>query len=378
MNILDIEVPLIAAVNGPVRLHSEYILLADIVLATPSTVFQDKPHFELGVASGDGVHLSWQEAIGSIRGRYFIMTRQELDAQTAKEWGAVNEIVRPTSRSPVPARSRRARQASVAYHEVYAHRDDPEAAPQTVPGGQASSVHAPDDRPSRRPPCRAGKEAACEELQHLAAPQLLRRRRPFRPRRCHPRTWNLRSWRYSRSPSSVASCSGRLPDADSNATITYGTSLPGAGTVHGHQSRQLDTVATSAHPKRAIDDTCRHGRGARPFYPVLEQLVVPLGAATSCGTGRWDRSSHPDPLPKMAYPRSRRCGDGTPTRRPRPEAIRPSFSRFDHTRQLRPTCRTTIHLRCRLLMRSLSWTLCGQPDVARRTAQFLSPDSNAY
>jgi len=35
----------------------------------------------------------WQEAIGTIRGRYFILTRQELDAQTAKEWGAVNEIV---------------------------------------------------------------------------------------------------------------------------------------------------------------------------------------------------------------------------------------------------------------------------------------------
>src|ERR1700730_7030869 len=80
MNILGIEVPLIAAVNGPVRLHSEYVVLADIVLATPTTVFQDKPHFELGIASGDGVHLLWQEAIGSIRGRYFIMTRQELDA----------------------------------------------------------------------------------------------------------------------------------------------------------------------------------------------------------------------------------------------------------------------------------------------------------
>jgi enoyl-CoA hydratase/carnithine racemase len=93
MNILDIEVPLIAAVNGPVRLHSEYVLLADIVLATPSSIFQDRPHFEMGVASGDGVHLLWQEAIGTIRGRYFIMTRQELDAQTAKEWGAVNEIV---------------------------------------------------------------------------------------------------------------------------------------------------------------------------------------------------------------------------------------------------------------------------------------------
>ena len=93
MNILDIEVPLIAAVNGPARLHSEYILLADIVLAAPSAVFQDKPHFEFGIASGDGVNLLWQEAIGTVRGRYFILTRQELDAETAKEWGAVNEIV---------------------------------------------------------------------------------------------------------------------------------------------------------------------------------------------------------------------------------------------------------------------------------------------
>jgi enoyl-CoA hydratase/carnithine racemase len=93
MNILDIEVPMIAAVNGPVRLHSEYILLADIVLATPATVFQDKPHFEFGIVPGDGVNLPCQEVIGTIRGRYFILTHQELDAETAKQWGAVNEIV---------------------------------------------------------------------------------------------------------------------------------------------------------------------------------------------------------------------------------------------------------------------------------------------
>jgi enoyl-CoA hydratase/carnithine racemase len=95
MNILDIEVPLVAAVNGPVRLHSEYVLLADIVLATPATVFQDKPHFDFGIVPGDGVHLLWPEVIGSVRGRYFILTRQELDAETAKDWGAVNEIVPP-------------------------------------------------------------------------------------------------------------------------------------------------------------------------------------------------------------------------------------------------------------------------------------------
>src|ERR1700704_1764630 len=107
MNILDVEVPLIAAVNGPVRLHSEYILLSDIVLATPSTVFQDKPHFEFGIVPGDGVHLLWQEVIGTVRGRYFILTRQELDAQTAKEGASSTKSGLRTSCSPVPARLRK-------------------------------------------------------------------------------------------------------------------------------------------------------------------------------------------------------------------------------------------------------------------------------
>src|ERR1700751_4388633 len=93
MNILDIEAPLIAAVNGPARLPPEFILLADIVLAAPSTVFQDKPHFDFGIVPGDGVNVLWPEVIGSVRGRYFLLTRQELDAQTAEAWGAVNEIV---------------------------------------------------------------------------------------------------------------------------------------------------------------------------------------------------------------------------------------------------------------------------------------------
>ena len=53
----------------------------------PSTVFQERPHFEFGIVPGDGVHLLWQQVIGTVRGRYFILTRQELDAQTAKEWG---------------------------------------------------------------------------------------------------------------------------------------------------------------------------------------------------------------------------------------------------------------------------------------------------
>ena len=92
-NILDIEVPMITALNGPVLLHSEYALLTDIILATPETVFQDKPHFDFGIVPGDGIHLLWPEVIGSIRGRYFVLTRQVLDAETAKDYGVVNEIV---------------------------------------------------------------------------------------------------------------------------------------------------------------------------------------------------------------------------------------------------------------------------------------------
>lgn len=93
MNLLDIEVPMIAALNGPVLLHSEYVLLCDIVLATPQTVFQDKPHFDFGIVPGDGVNLLWPEVIGSVRARYFLLTRQILNATTAQDWGVVNEIL---------------------------------------------------------------------------------------------------------------------------------------------------------------------------------------------------------------------------------------------------------------------------------------------
>jgi enoyl-CoA hydratase/carnithine racemase len=93
-NLLDIPVPVIAALNGPTTVHSEYVLLCDIVIATPDTVFQDKPHFAFGIVPGDGIHSLWPHAIGSIRGRYFVLTQQTLTVHEAKELGVVNEIVR--------------------------------------------------------------------------------------------------------------------------------------------------------------------------------------------------------------------------------------------------------------------------------------------
>jgi len=93
MNFLDIEVPVIAAVNGPARIHPEIPVLADVVIAAKSALFQDAPHYMSGIVPGDGAHLVWPHVLGPNRGRYFLLTGQELDALSALEAGAVAEVV---------------------------------------------------------------------------------------------------------------------------------------------------------------------------------------------------------------------------------------------------------------------------------------------
>lgn len=92
-NLLEIPMPMIAAINGPALIHSELALCCDIVLASDNTVFQDAVHILYGVVPGDGVHVLWQEVLGSVRARYFLLTGQTLSAQEAKNLGAVNEVL---------------------------------------------------------------------------------------------------------------------------------------------------------------------------------------------------------------------------------------------------------------------------------------------
>jgi enoyl-CoA hydratase/carnithine racemase len=92
-NLVDIEAPMIAAINGPVTVHSEYALLSDIVIAAEGAYFQDAAHPAFGIVPGDGLHIVWPEVIGEIRGRYFLLSGQKLSAAEAKEYGAVNEVV---------------------------------------------------------------------------------------------------------------------------------------------------------------------------------------------------------------------------------------------------------------------------------------------
>ena len=79
-NLMDIEVPVIAAVNGPARIHPEIPVLADVVLAADTALFQDAPHFMSGIVPGDGAHVVWPHVLGPNRGRYFLITGQEMNA----------------------------------------------------------------------------------------------------------------------------------------------------------------------------------------------------------------------------------------------------------------------------------------------------------
>ena len=92
-NILDIDAVMIAAVNGPVNIHSELALICDIVLASEDAYFQDSAHFVTDLSPGDGVQNIWPRVIGWNRFRYWQLMGQKLTAQQAYEWGAVNEVL---------------------------------------------------------------------------------------------------------------------------------------------------------------------------------------------------------------------------------------------------------------------------------------------
>lgn len=93
MNLLDIEVPVIGAVNGDAFIHAELVALSDIVIAAEDARFADKAHAPNGVAPADGVHVIWPMLLGPNRGRHFLLTGAEIDAAEAQRLGVVAEVV---------------------------------------------------------------------------------------------------------------------------------------------------------------------------------------------------------------------------------------------------------------------------------------------
>src|SRR5580704_8835346 len=92
-NIANIRVLVIAAIEGRAHVHSDYALLASVIVAADSATFQDVAHFSAGVAPGDGIFTTWSYRAGAGRAEAFLLNPQPLPARTAYEWGVVAEVV---------------------------------------------------------------------------------------------------------------------------------------------------------------------------------------------------------------------------------------------------------------------------------------------
>jgi enoyl-CoA hydratase/carnithine racemase len=92
-NLANIRVPLIAAIEGRAHVHSEYALLANVIVAAEDATFHDLPHFAGGIVPGDGIFTTWSYRAGAGRAEAFLLNPHPLMARTAHEWGVVAEVV---------------------------------------------------------------------------------------------------------------------------------------------------------------------------------------------------------------------------------------------------------------------------------------------
>lgn len=89
------EKPIIGAVNGhAITGGFEIALNCDFLIASENASFADT-HAKVGIHPGWGMTQFLQQAVGRRRARQMSFTCQFIDAQTAYEWGLVNEVTAP-------------------------------------------------------------------------------------------------------------------------------------------------------------------------------------------------------------------------------------------------------------------------------------------
>ena len=92
-SLYGLEVPLMAAVNGPAMgLGCDIAGLADIRIASDRAVF-GVPFLKLGIIPGDGGSWLLPRNVGYARAAEMLFTARSIDAETAERWGLVNRVV---------------------------------------------------------------------------------------------------------------------------------------------------------------------------------------------------------------------------------------------------------------------------------------------
>ncbi len=93
IHMLEVEQPIIAAVNGPATgLGATLALFSDVIYAADNAKIGD-PHVRVGVVAGDGGAIIWPWLIGTAKAKEFLMTGDLVKADEAERIGLVNHVV---------------------------------------------------------------------------------------------------------------------------------------------------------------------------------------------------------------------------------------------------------------------------------------------
>ena len=94
-DLLDVELPIVAALNGPaVGLGASIALLCDVIFMADTATIAD-PHVRVGIVAGDGGTAIWPLVLGPARAKQFLLTGDPVTAAEALAMGLVNRVVAP-------------------------------------------------------------------------------------------------------------------------------------------------------------------------------------------------------------------------------------------------------------------------------------------
>jgi enoyl-CoA hydratase len=92
-NIINCSKPIVSAIHGPcVGAGLAAALLADISIAARSAKIIDG-HTRLGVAAGDHAAIIWPLLCGMAKAKYYLLTCEPIDGETAERLGLVSLVV---------------------------------------------------------------------------------------------------------------------------------------------------------------------------------------------------------------------------------------------------------------------------------------------
>ena len=92
-DLLDVELPIVAAVNGPaVGLGASIALLCDVIFLAEEASIAD-PHVRVGIVAGDGGAAIWPLVLGPARAKQYLLTGDPVSAEEAVRIGLANRVV---------------------------------------------------------------------------------------------------------------------------------------------------------------------------------------------------------------------------------------------------------------------------------------------